>query len=216
MKWSSIFPKHWRNYPLSLLRGSRDCQPVRTWLFAKKNMSHGRGLYSALCWVPQRHKRDSCNLYHSFLRLVAPFPLHRRGNWSAERFAESKCRALHPPLPKTLQERELVTGKVEQVPDSPVLQGEEQRAEMTRPCLPSDSQRGGACSRKLGHWKREDEDVSRSIASNSVTLWTVALQAPLSIGFPRREYWSGLPFPSSGDLPNLEIETGSPTLQADF
>ena len=36
-----------------------------------------------------------------------------------------------------------------------------------------------------------------------VTLWTVALQAALSLGFPRQEYWSGLPFPSPGDLPDL-------------
>ena len=43
--------------------------------------------------------------------------------------------------------------------------------------------------------------------SNSfVTPWTVAHQAPLSIGFPRQEYWSGLPFPSPGDLPNPKIE----------
>ena len=34
------------------------------------------------------------------------------------------------------------------------------------------------------------------------TLWTVARQAPLSMGFSRQEYWSGLPFPSPGDLPN--------------
>ena len=45
--------------------------------------------------------------------------------------------------------------------------------------------------------------------------WTVACQAPLSVGFPRREYWSGLPFPSPGDLPNSSIEAGSPALQAD-
>ena len=43
----------------------------------------------------------------------------------------------------------------------------------------------------------------------------VAYQAPLSIGFFRQEYWSGLPFPSPGDLPNPGIEPGSPTLQAD-
>ena len=35
-------------------------------------------------------------------------------------------------------------------------------------------------------------------SNSSVTLWTVALQAPLSVGFPRQEYWSGLPFPSPG------------------
>ena len=51
--------------------------------------------------------------------------------------------------------------------------------------------------------------------SNSTTLWTVAYQAPPSMGFSRREYWSGLPFPSPGDLPNPEIEPGSPTFQAD-
>ena len=45
--------------------------------------------------------------------------------------------------------------------------------------------------------------------------WTVVHQAPLSMGFPRQEYWSGLPFPSPGDLPNPGIEPGSPELQAD-
>jgi len=45
--------------------------------------------------------------------------------------------------------------------------------------------------------------------------WTVAHQAPLSVGFPRQEYRSGLPFPSPGDLLNPGIEPGSPTFQAD-
>ena len=44
---------------------------------------------------------------------------------------------------------------------------------------------------------------------------SVARQTPLSMGFPRQEYWSGLPFPSPGDLPNPGIEPGSPILQAD-
>ena len=48
-----------------------------------------------------------------------------------------------------------------------------------------------------------------------VTLWTVACQSPLSMGFSRQEYWSGLPFPSSGDLPNPGTEPWSHTLQAD-
>ena len=48
------------------------------------------------------------------------------------------------------------------------------------------------------------------------TLWTVALQALLSIGFLRQEYWSGLPFPSPGDLPDPGIEPTSPAWQADF
>ena len=47
------------------------------------------------------------------------------------------------------------------------------------------------------------------------TPWTVAYQAPLSMGFSRQEYWSGLPFPSPGVLPDPGIETGSPALQAD-
>ena len=46
-------------------------------------------------------------------------------------------------------------------------------------------------------------------------LWTVARQAPLSIGFSRQGYWSGLPFPSPGDLPNPGIEPWSPALRAD-
>ena len=49
----------------------------------------------------------------------------------------------------------------------------------------------------------------------SAGLWTVAHQAPLSMGFSRQEYWSGLPFPSPGDLPHPGIEPRSPTLQAD-
>ena len=44
------------------------------------------------------------------------------------------------------------------------------------------------------------------------TPWTVGYQAPPSMGFSRQEYWSGLPFPSPGDLPNTGIESGSPTL----
>ena len=44
---------------------------------------------------------------------------------------------------------------------------------------------------------------------------TVAHQAPLSVGFSRQEYWSGLPFPSLGDLPNPGIEPGSPAFQGD-
>ena len=48
-----------------------------------------------------------------------------------------------------------------------------------------------------------------------VTPCTVACQAPLSLGFSRQEYWSGLPFPSSGYLPNPGIKPRSPALQAD-
>ena len=45
--------------------------------------------------------------------------------------------------------------------------------------------------------------------------WTIVYQACLSMGFSRQGYWSGLPFPSPGDLPNPGIEPRSPTLQAD-
>ena len=48
-----------------------------------------------------------------------------------------------------------------------------------------------------------------------VTPWTVVHQAPLSMGFSRQKYGSGLPFPSPGDLPDLGIEPGSPALEAD-
>ena len=49
-----------------------------------------------------------------------------------------------------------------------------------------------------------------------VTPWTVTLQAPLSMGFPRQEHWSGLPFPPPGDLPNPEIEPASPAWAGGF
>ena len=49
-----------------------------------------------------------------------------------------------------------------------------------------------------------------------MTPWTVTHQAPLSVGFSRQEYWSGLPFPSPGDLLDPGIEPGSPALQADY
>ena len=47
------------------------------------------------------------------------------------------------------------------------------------------------------------------------TPWTVAYQAPPAMRFSRQEYWSGLPFPSPGDLPNPEIEARSPAVEAE-
>ena len=47
------------------------------------------------------------------------------------------------------------------------------------------------------------------------TPWTVAYQAPPSMGFSKQENWSGLPFPSPGDIPDPGIEPGSPAFQAD-
>ena len=62
-------------------------------------------------------------------------------------------------------------------------------------------------------WRSEVKSLSR--VRLFATPWTVAYQAPPSIGFSRQEYWSGLPFPSPGDLPDPGIEPRSPTLQAD-
>ena len=53
------------------------------------------------------------------------------------------------------------------------------------------------------------------VCLDSATPWTVARQAPLSMGFSRPEYWSGLPFPPPGVLPDPGIEPRSPALQAD-
>ena len=57
--------------------------------------------------------------------------------------------------------------------------------------------------------------VSRSVMSDSAIPCTIAHQAPLYVEFSRQEYWSELPFPSLGALPNPEIEPRSPTWQAD-
>ena len=55
-----------------------------------------------------------------------------------------------------------------------------------------------------------------SVVSDSATPGTIAHQAPLSMGFPRQEYWSRLPFPSPGDLSNPGIEPASPALAGGF
>ena len=57
--------------------------------------------------------------------------------------------------------------------------------------------------------------VSHSVVPDSKTPWIAAHQAPLSMRFSKQGYWSGLPFPSPGDLPNPGIEPRSPALQAD-
>ena len=62
---------------------------------------------------------------------------------------------------------------------------------------------------------QESESQSLSHVQLFVTPQTVAHQAPLSVEFSRQEYWTGLPFPSPGDLPNPGIEPGSLALQAD-
>ena len=62
---------------------------------------------------------------------------------------------------------------------------------------------------------KKSESTSRSIMSDSPTPWTVAHRGPLSMEFPRQEYWSVLPFSSPEDLPNPGIEPRSPALQMD-
>ena len=64
-------------------------------------------------------------------------------------------------------------------------------------------------------WKWKVKVKSLSGVWLLVTPWTAAYQAPLSMGFSRQEYWSELPLPSPGDLPNPGVELWSPSLQAD-
>ena len=56
---------------------------------------------------------------------------------------------------------------------------------------------------------------SRSVVSDSVTPWTISPPSPLSMVFSRQEYWSQLPYPSSGDIPHPGIRLRSPSLQVD-
>ena len=59
-------------------------------------------------------------------------------------------------------------------------------------------------------------DLIAQFSPALVIPWTIAHQTPLSLGFPRQEYWSGLPFPSLGDLPNLGWNPHLLYWQADF
>ena len=64
-------------------------------------------------------------------------------------------------------------------------------------------------------YSRLDGGLVPKLCQPLVTPWTVARQVPLSMGFPRLECWSGLPFLSPGNLPDPGIKPGSPALQAD-
>ena len=64
--------------------------------------------------------------------------------------------------------------------------------------------------------RRGKKSVSRSVISDSLPLCGVGCQSPLSLGFSRQEYWSGLPFPSLEDLPDTGIKPGFCALQVDF
>ena len=63
--------------------------------------------------------------------------------------------------------------------------------------------------------KSEKKSEHCTVVSDSAIPWTAACPTPLSMEFSRQECWSGLPFHSPGDLPDLGIERRSPTLQAD-
>ena len=65
-------------------------------------------------------------------------------------------------------------------------------------------------------YRRKKSESEVAVVSDSLRPpWTVAYQTPPSMGFSRQEYWSGLPFPSPGDLPNPGIEPRSLTFQAE-
>ena len=82
------------------------------------------------------------------------------------------------------------------------------------PCVPLLSLCESLCCKNT-HWTVKVKVKSLSRVRLFATPWTVAYQAPPSMGFSRQEYWSGLPFPSPGDLPDPGIEPGSPAFQAD-
>ena len=68
------------------------------------------------------------------------------------------------------------------------------------------------CVRVCAHARKRTHTQFLSPVQLFVTPWTVTCQAPLSMEFPRQEYWSGLPFPSPGDLPDPGIELMCPRL----
>ena len=69
----------------------------------------------------------------------------------------------------------------------------------------------------LGWMKHKERKKEKSLSRVQlfVTPWTLAYQAPPSMGFSKQEYWSGLPFPSPGDPPDPGTERRSPAVQAD-
>ena len=75
-------------------------------------------------------------------------------------------------------------------------------------CIPFSPTLGGPHG--LGKERKGRKVKSLSRVRLSAAPWTVASQAPLSMGFSRQEYWGGLPCPSPGDLPDLGIKPGSP------
>ena len=84
-----------------------------------------------------------------------------------------------------------------------------------RQARPQRGQRMGINPTSPSKKRKKEKMKSLSCVQLFVTSWTVAYQASLSMGFSRQEYWSELPFPSPGDLPDPEIEPMSPALEAD-
>ena len=91
-----------------------------------------------------------------------------------------------------------------------------------KPCprgqgLPDTMSMTASKAQGAGRWEDKMKVKVKSLSPVQlfVTPWTVAHQAPPSMRFSRQDYWSGLPLPSQGDLPNPGIELGSPMLQAD-
>ena len=72
-----------------------------------------------------------------------------------------------------------------------------------------------SCQNEVTQLCQNEVTQSCPTQSEVTTPWTIAYQAPSSVGFSRQEYWSGLPFPSPGDLPDPGIEPRSPALEAD-
>ena len=97
----------------------------------------------------------------------------------------------------TCEESAYSAGDTGSIPGSGRSSGEGNGNSLQCSCLKHPMDRGAKC-------------VNHSVVSQPV-----AVQAPLSVGCSRQEYCSGLPFPPSGDLPDLGIETGSPALQSD-
>ena len=88
------------------------------------------------------------------------------------------------------------------------------RDELGSPALQEDSL--PASNEQWGRpQKRMEKQWSCSVVCDSAILCTAVYQAPPSMEFSRQEYWSGLPLPSPGDLPDPRIEPGSPTKQVD-
>ena len=83
----------------------------------------------------------------------------------------------------------------------------------------SGEKQNGGGRRGIFRTEKKKESISCSVVFDSAIAWTVALQAPLSMGFARQEFWSGLPCPPPGDLPHPGIEPtslASPALAGGF